>query len=629
MPEVLKALNQSAAALLVEIRAADPAALQEHVRAVLDSITHLPTVQPIQFTTDVAEFTQLWNIRKGMLPSAGAMRDTGTTVIIEDVAFPTEVLDRATLDCQALFQKHGYQDAIIFGHALEGNLHFVFPQGFSSVAEVERFRRFMDDLCIMVVRTYDGSLKAEHGTGRNIAPFVEMEWGRDAYALMKEIKETFDPEHLLNPGVILNDDPLIHLRNLKPLPAAHPLVDKCTECGFCESSCPSKDLTLTPRQRIVIYREISRLAASGQDDGRRQRLLKLYAYDGNGTCATDGLCAMACPVEIDTGKLIKHLRFEQHSALAQDIAGVLARHMGVTTTALRATLNLLDRMHRLLGTRRMQRAALAARRISLNSVPLWNRNMPRGAERITRRPVRMDNPHKAVYFPSCISRAMGTAPNDAHQDAQIRRTEALLRKAGYDIIYPENVDRLCCGMAFASKGFVTQGDLKLRELEQALMEASAGGAYPILFDTSPCLFRWREAGSNPAALRAHEPAEFINTYLCGRLKFHRLPLTVAVHVTCSARKMALVEETRALAELCAETVILPESVGCCAFAGDRGFTVPELNASALAGLKAEIPAECRSGYSTSRTCEIGMSLHGGIPYQSIIYLVDQATESLD
>lgn len=241
----------------------------------------------------------------------------------------------------------------------------------------------------------------------------------------------------------------------------------------------------------------------------------------------------------------------------------------------------------------------------------------------------MDNPHKAVYFPSCISRAMGTAPNDAHQDAQIRRTEALLRKAGYDIIYPENVDRLCCGMAFASKGFVTQGDLKLRELEQALMEASAGGAYPILFDTSPCLFRWREAGSNPAALRAHEPAEFINTYLCGRLKFHRLPLTVAVHVTCSARKMALVEETRALAELCAETVILPESVGCCAFAGDRGFTVPELNASALAGLKAEIPAECRSGYSTSRTCEIGMSLHGGIPYQSIIYLVDQATESLD
>jgi D-lactate dehydrogenase len=487
----------------------------------------------------------------------------------------------------------------------------------------------MDDLCTMVVRTYDGSLKAEHGTGRNIAPFVEMEWGRDAYALMKEIKETFDPEHLLNPGVVLNDDPLIHLRNLKPLPAAHPLVDKCIECGFCESSCPSKDLTLTPRHRIVIYREISRLAASGQDDGRRQRLLKLYTYDGNETCATDGLCALTCPVEIDTGQLIKHLRFEQHSALAHGIAGLLANHMGVTTAALRGTLNLLDRMHRLLGTDRMQRLALAARRISLNSLPLWNRAMPRGAERIIRRPIRTDNPLRAVYFPSCVSRTMGLLPGGAHQDPQIHRTEALLRKAGYEVIYPENVNSLCCGMAFASKGFVAQGDLKLRELERALTEASAGGAYPILFDTSPCLFRWREAGSNTATLRVHDPVEFIDTYLRGRLKFRRLPLTVAVHVTCGARKVVLVEETRALAELCAERVVLPESVACCAFAGDRGFTVPELNASALAGLKAELPAECRSGYSTSRTCEIGMSLHGGIPYQSIVYLVDQATEPLD
>ncbi len=132
--------------------------------------------------------------------------EVGTTVVIEDVAFPVPRLAEATLDLQRLLAAHGYSDAIIFGHALEGNLHFVFTQDFNVSAEVERYRVFMDELCHMVVKKYDGSLKAEHGTGRNIAPFVELEWGADAYRLMRGIKRLFDPTDLLNPGVILNDD---------------------------------------------------------------------------------------------------------------------------------------------------------------------------------------------------------------------------------------------------------------------------------------------------------------------------------------------------------------------------------------------------------------------------------------
>ncbi len=223
----------------------------------------LATFEPVAFTTDPAESARLWKVRKGLFPSVGAMRQTGTTVIIEDVAFPIARLAEATLDLQALLRGHGYHEAIIFGHALEGNLHFVFTQDFDSPAEVTRYADFMEAVSDLVVDKYDGSLKAEHGTGRNMAPFVEMEWGQDAYQLMREIKTLFDPEDLLNPGVILNDDPQIHLKNLKPLPAGDPLVDKCIECGFCEPKCPSRSLTLTPRQRIVGWREISRLERDG------------------------------------------------------------------------------------------------------------------------------------------------------------------------------------------------------------------------------------------------------------------------------------------------------------------------------------------------------------------------------
>lgn len=627
MPEYLKGLDEEAAALLVEIRAADAGVLAAQMRAVCDSLEDLPTLRPLRFTTDAAEYTQLWNIRKGLLASTGAVRATGTTVIMEDVAFPAEVLDRAALDCRAVFRRHGYDDAITFGHALQGNLHFVFPQDLGTASEVERFARLMDELCRTVVATYDGSLKAEHGTGRNIAPYVEMEWGAEARDLMKEIKRIFDPDNCLNPGVILNEDPRIHLKNLKPLPPAHPLVDKCIECGFCESTCPSRDLTLTPRQRIVVWREISRPPAGGKERTRLRHLRRDFDYAVDRTCAVDGLCALACPVEIDTGKLIKHRRAESRSRLAHRIADLAARHTAAATAALRATLNSVDHLRRLLGPAFMMRSARAVRRISFGLLPMWNVALPRGGQRVVARPVRADHALRAVYFPSCLSRSLGPPPGGARGETQIQATERLLHKAGYEAVYPPDLDALCCGMAFASKGFNRQGELKLRELEQALQEASEGGRLPILFDTSPCLWRWREAVAGASRLRVYDPATFIDEFLRGRLAFRRLPQTVALHVPCSARKMGLGDRMRALAELCAERVVVPEEIACCGFAGDRGFTVPELNAAALADLKSRLPAECRGGYSTSRTCEIGLSLHGGIPYCSIVYLVDEATEA--
>ena len=113
----------------------------------------------------------------------------------------------------------------------------------------------------MVVGKYDGSLKAEHGTGRNMAPFVEAEWGGAAFEIMVRVKSLVDPDGLLNPGVLVNHDPDAHIKDLKSLPEVEEEVDKCIECGFCESLCPSRDLTLTPRQRIVVRRAMERPGA--------------------------------------------------------------------------------------------------------------------------------------------------------------------------------------------------------------------------------------------------------------------------------------------------------------------------------------------------------------------------------
>jgi len=345
MPADLKTLTDGAAALLVETRAGDPDRLAEQIGVVTAAVVDAhETERPVVFSTDAQTYTQQWNIRKGLFPAVGAVRPRGTTVIIEDVAFAIDKLPPATVALRRLMNAHHYEDGIIFGHALEGNLHFVFPQDFRTDKEIGGYARFMDAVCDMVVRDFDGSLKAEHGTGRNMAPFVELEWGADAYALMKDIKGVFDPSNLLNPGVILNDRPDVHLQDIKPMPATDPLVDKCIECGFCEPTCPSKDITLTPRQRIVVQREISRLAASGEDPARLKTLRSAYTYAGEQTCAADGLCGLSCPVDINTGDLTKALRrrLMDGAPRLRSISGLVAGHFKTVLAGVRVDLGILQ-----------------------------------------------------------------------------------------------------------------------------------------------------------------------------------------------------------------------------------------------------------------------------------------------
>lgn len=620
MPAFVRELSTSACALLIEARAASRPLLHEQLAQIMESLTSFPVEKQIDFTEDPLENARLWAIRKDTFPAVGAVRQTGTTVIIEDVTFPVEQLANGVRRLIALFDKHHYDEAILFGHALEGNLHFVFTQGFNNPEEVARYQAFMEDVAQLVAVEFGGSLKAEHGTGRNMAPFVELEWGHDAYQLMWQLKRLLDPNGILNPDVVLSEDPQIHLKHLKPLPAADEIIDKCIECGFCEPVCPSKGLTLSPRQRIVIWRDIQARKRAGTNT---DALEKAYHYQGIETCAATGLCAQRCPVGINTGELVKKLRSQE--ANHAQAAGWMANHFKTVLQGARFTLHAANGARMLLGAPRLAKISAALSKASAGRVPQWSPAMPQPEQAIRFTPPVEDQRPRVVYLAACVSRVMGPAAGDKEQMSLLDKTRGLLEKAGYQVVFPEDQDNLCCGQPFASKGYKEQADSKREQLLAALGKASRGGLDPIYCDTSPCTLRLVE-NLKETGLDLYDPVRFIRTHLLDKLTFTPQQEPIAVHVTCSTQHLGESQALIELARLCSINVVIPEGIHCCGFAGDKGFTTPELNAHSLRTLK-EAVQQCNEGISTSRTCEIGLSQHGGIDYHGLVYLVDRVTQA--
>ncbi|MGV8917715.1 MAG: FAD-binding and (Fe-S)-binding domain-containing protein [Pseudomonas sp.] len=620
MPVFVRELSENACALLIESRAASQALLHEQLAQVMASLTPFAVEKQVDFTEDPVENARLWAIRKDTFPAVGAVRKTGTTVIIEDVTFPVEQLALGVRRLIALFDKHHYDEAILFGHALEGNLHFVFTQGFDSPVEVARYQAFMEDVTQLVAVEFGGSLKAEHGTGRNMAPFVELEWGSDAYQLMWQLKRLLDPNGILNPDVVLSTDPQIHLKHLKPLPAADEIVDKCIECGFCEPVCPSKGLTLSPRQRIVIWRDIQAKKRAGIDTTDLERD---YHYQGIDTCAATGLCAQRCPVGINTGELVKKLRSRE--ATHVKAAGWLAHNFKTAVQGARFTLHVANGARMLLGAPRLAKLSTALSKASDGRVPLWTPAMPQPERAIRFTPPLNDQRPRVVYLAACVSRVMGPAHGDREQMSLLDKTRGLLEKAGYQVIFPDNQDSLCCGQPFASKGYNNQAEEKRQELLAALIKASRGGLDPIYCDTSPCTLRLVQ-DLKDTRLDLYDPVRFIRTHLLDKLHFTPQQEAIAVHVTCSTQHLGEGQALIELARMCSQNVVIPEGIHCCGFAGDKGFTTPELNAHSLRTLQDAVQY-CGEGISTSRTCEIGLTQHSGIDYHSLVYLVDRVTQA--
>lgn len=616
--------GENLTAVLTETKAHTPEELQQYIQQIETCLQEFNTYTPVHFTDKPEEYSRYWAIRSGIFPSVGGTRKLGTTCLIEDVAFHIEDLPEATAELQALLARHGYEDACIYGHALEGNYHFILNQSFHTDEEVKRYGDLMNDVKTLVVDKYDGSLKAEHGTGRNMAPFVRYEWGDDAFELMKSVKQLFDPKNLLNPGVIFNDDSKCHIKHFKPLPLTNPKVDRCIECGFCEVNCLTCGFALSSRQRIVIQREISRLRQSGDDPQRLATLLKEYKYWGNQTCAGDGLCSMSCPMHINTGELTHDIRQAElpKGSTGYQIGNFAARHFAGIKNSLRPVLTLADTTHAVMGTTLM--TSLTRGMHQTLGIPLWTPAMPK-AYRI-RKQLRSHitaKPDKVVYFPSCINQTMGLARKSPEEMALVDKMVSLLQKGGFEVIFPDNMDKLCCGTIWESKGMMDIADRKSKELEEALWKASEEGLYPVLCDQSPCLHRMRETIKK---MKLYEPAEFIYTFLRDRLIFAPTDEPVAIHITCSMRRMGLADTIINVAKLCSKNVFVPEEIGCCGFAGDRGFTHPEVNAYALRKLRPQLEEKgIQRGYSNSRTCEIGLTTNSGIPYVSIAYLVDRCT----
>jgi D-lactate dehydrogenase len=626
VPERLKTLPETAAALLVEYQDNDNNNLQLKTQSFLDAAKNISLLEEPIFSTDPKQQAFYWKLRKGMFPAVGAVRASGTTVILEDIAFPVEKLGDAILDLQKLFKKYEYHEAIIFGHAKDGNIHFVVTQAFNSEAEITRYDNFLKEVVELVVNQYDGTLKAEHGTGRNMAPFIETEWGTEAYQIMEQVKAVSDPNNLLNPGVIINADKNAHIKNLKPLPSVEEEVDRCIECGYCEHKCPSRNLTLTPRQRIVVRREMANLKAKG-DKATFDELANAYQYSGLETCAVDGLCATACPVDINTGDLVKRLRRESHSDTANGLALKVAKNFKLVSNTAGFAVKMGDSVNSIFGKLAMHDMTKAFKSI-VPIMPLWSNHLKPSSDKYIG-----DENGEVVYFPTCINRMMGGSVEKG-KSSVFDTFMRVSKKAGISVKIPSDIGNMCCGQLFSSKGYADAFAFKANETIEQLWDITKQGALPVILDVSSCTHTLQhcEGVLNPQnkelfkQLNIIDSIDYLADYVQPKLPAKTKKNTVVLHPVCTLKKMALEDKLVKLTNAYANRVDVPFNLGCCGMAGDRGFTHPELTASATAYEAKEVKACSYDGYySSAKTCEVAMSDAVGENYESILYLIDECT----
>ena len=601
-PQEWKELDPTSAALLVEFGGETPAELDAQVARAGELLGAHETIRPIAFTRDAAEIETAWRVREGLQGLVGRLRLPGTALILEDVCVPPARIAECARDLQALLIEHGFLPGTA-GHASAGNLHFMLTPDFSKPEDIERYEAFMEGLVALIVDKYDGSLKAEHGTGINMAPYVEREWGAAATELMWRVKWLADPDGVLSPGVVLNRDPAAHLQNLKTTPPIEETATTCVECGFCEPVCPSRDLTTTPRQRIVLRREIAR-----QPNGSalQEALLEEFGYDVLDTCAVDGSCQIACPVGIDTGKLVKELRAERHTGRAERAALGTAKRWAAVERASRAGLRVGGPVAR------RTRKGRALPGPATGSLPATTRD---GAA--------------AVFVPSCTNRIFGRGPTAALVEVSAR--------AGLPVWIPDDVAGSCCGLPWSSKGFGDAHRHKANEMVERLWEWSGEGALPIVVDAASCTGQVVEPGEGAlsegnaerlAKLTVLDSVAWAHDRLLPNLEVVRKVDAAAIHPTCATHRQGHAWRLGALAAALADEVYVPPAATCCGFAGDRGITHPELTESATAQEAAELSGRSFDAYlSSNRTCEIGMTRATGHEYESVINALDRATRT--
>lgn len=630
IPESLRTLPDQASAILIEFQEQTQEELQARYEQAKPLFAELPLLFAPEFTQEPDEQALLWKIRKGMYPSVAGMRAKGTSALMEDFTFPVERLGEAVVDVQKLFDKYNYETGIIFGHAKDGNLHFVIAQSYATVEDIAHYEKFNDELFDLVLNKYDGALKGEHSSGRAVSAYIAREWGSDAYEIMTLLKRVIDPDNILNPGIVITEDPLTHIHNLKVMPVVEEEVDRCIECGFCESACPSRDLTLTPRRRITVRRAIKRAEMAG-DTATQKALLKDYTYDGLETCATDGMCATKCPVDINTGELVKRLRRENHSPRQNKLALQVARRFGVFERAARLGLKSGTGLDRGLGGRLMP-GLTAAMRTLMPMVPNWSpqfKNLDLNYHINWKSKLRRTAGKEelaVIYFPSCISRMMSGEVINAFQ--------SVCKKAKVEVFFPRKIIGNCCGQIFSSKGFADAYRFKANQAIEQLWSASEEGEIMVVTDVSSCTqtllgsrpYLTAENQARFDAMQILDIIDFAADYLLSRLTIIKPKEKVVFHPVCSTQKMGTAGKLKTIGNACAHQADLPVFAACCGMAGDRGFLYPELTEAATKTEAAEVRQIDYDGYySTSKTCEMALSEAVGKPYESILQLLDEVS----
>lgn len=616
----IASLPENSTALLFEFQEPERENINLMFKTLKQHLHEFTLVREPIISDSQVEQEQIWKIRKGLLASLGASRKAGTTFILEDICIPVENFEYAIPDLQKLFIKYEYLDTGIYGHGMDGNVHFMLTENFDISINVSRYSYFMNDLAELVVKKHGGTLKAEHGTGRNIAPFVEFEWGEKAYNLMKRIKKIIDPDCVLNRGVLINEDKLIHLKNFKSYPKIITDTDKCIECGFCEPVCPSKNFTLTPRKRIVIQRELERNFGSFNS----KELLSDYNYYSIDTCAVDGMCAEACSVGINTGDMIKSLRIDSHSSFEQKIALVMSSNFKLFEKTTELFLNLFSWISQYLPVSKINTLIDCLFKWKLIPIKYSLNNFMGTPEKIQNKTIKNS---EYIYFPCCVSRLMGQPKDDKSLSDVILE---LAEKADIRITIPERISNYCCGTIFSSKGFDEAFQNSTNKIIDWFWKESNLGERSIIFDSTSCFQTIMKCENSLDEINSKkweklkfiDSTEFIADILIDKLTIKRKSDTVILHPTCSSIRLNIDDKLKQIARKCSNEVIIPQSIACCGMAGDRGLIYPELISSATLDERTEITDMAADGYYSSNIpCEIGMSVSTGKKYRSIAYLV--------
>ena len=632
VPDRWKTLPNEATALLVEFREPTREAIEEAGKKAQSILDSLQLLEKAEFTRDPHLAAQYWTIRSGLLPSIGGARVSGTSLILEDVCFPPDKLANGALDLQQLFPKHGYH-GVVFGHASAGNLHFLITPSLNTEADVQRFDSFLRDMVKLVVDKYDGSLKAEHGTGRNIAPFVEHEWGLKLTQMMWKVKKLADPNLMLAPDVMLTRDASAHLRHLHTVPTVEQEVDRCIECGYCEPVCPSRHITTTPRQRIVLRREMLR-----QPSGSivTEALLRQYEYDAIETCAGDGSCAIACPVGINTGILMKQFRHEEHNKTEEYVAEKIAENWAMTEMGARNALRLNHVATSIYGGSLIAEGALKAARsvVSKDLMPGWLPNIPPAPS--PKVPATSRAGAAGVYFHACVNRMFGGSDGH-HRPTLADAMVTVAARAGMPLWIPDDLAGTCCGTVWHSKGYADGNKYMANKIVEKMWAWTDGGKIPVVCDASSCTFGIASEILSYLTLQNSErhkqltivdSVAWAHDYLLPKLTVRHKVGSAVIHPVCSIHHLELADKLQQLGEALAEKAVTPIHATCCAFAGDRGFLHPELTLSATSEEVEELDNRQFDKYLCSnRTCELGMNLATGKDYQSVIFLLEELTRS--